>query len=74
MCIIVFDEDRLDAWIYDLRENVINVATKIIQIAKETDCHVIVSTDTEDIYRRLKTARSTKDFITRLEMDATIIQ
>lgn len=74
MCIIVFGEDRLDAWIYDLRNNVIDAATKIIQAAKEEDFSIIVSTDTEDVYRRLRTARTTKEFLTRLEMDATKIK
>lgn len=74
MCIVIFDEERLDAWIYDLRENVINEAIRIIQAAKEGNFSIIISTDTEDLYRRLRTAKSTKEFLTRLETDATIIK
>lgn len=74
MCIIVFDEDRLDAWIYDLKENAISEAIKLIQAAKEENFSIIVSTDTEEVYRRLKAAKSTKEFLTRLEIDATIIK
>lgn len=70
MCVIVFDEDRLDSWIYDFSEDEVDLAIKFIKAAAAEDFSIILSMDTADIYRRLRMAGSTKEFLTQLEKDA----
>lgn len=74
MCIVVYDDEKLDAFIYDMKAGAVRSTTKIILEAKKMGLNVILTENAEETYHRLHTAGSTRAFLNQLEADATIIK